>query len=53
LPDLFSAANYRFDQNTYRLRDLRGAYWARNGQTLTWSQWTALGHDRNGRVEVT
>ncbi len=36
--DLFSAAaNNRFNDNTYRVLDRRGAYWAWNGQTLTWA----------------
>ena len=38
LTELFSAAaNNRFDHNTYRVLDLGGAYWAWNGQTLTWA----------------
>ena len=51
--DLFSAAaNNRFDRNTYRVLDPGGAYWAWNGQTLTWSQWQALGHDLNGLQQL-
>jgi len=50
--EIFSeAANNRFDHNTYRVPD-RGAYWAWDGQTLTWSQWRALGHDQNGAVQA-
>jgi hypothetical protein len=52
--DLFStAAGNRFDRNTYRVLNLSGAYWAWNGQTLTWSQWRSLGHDPNGAVKLT
>ena len=51
--DLFSAnANNRFDRNTYRVLDPGGAYWAWNGQMLTWSQWRAFGHDVNGTPEL-
>jgi parallel beta-helix repeat protein len=50
--DLFSAAaNNRFKDNTYRVLDRSGTYWAWNGQTLSWAQWQTLGHDRNGAVE--
>ncbi|MGZ8567262.1 MAG: hypothetical protein ACXWXS_09445, partial [Actinomycetota bacterium] len=49
LTELFSAAaNNRFEDNTYRVPDLAAAYWAWNGQMLTWSQWQAFGHDVNG-----
>ncbi len=48
LTELFTAAaDNRFDHNTYRVPD-RAAYWAWDGQTLTWSQWQAAGNDRNG-----
>jgi hypothetical protein len=47
-----AAAGNRFDHNTYRVLDLGGAYWAWNGQTLTWSQWQALGLDVNGTREL-
>jgi hypothetical protein len=48
LTELFStAANNRFDSNTYRVPD-RGAYWAWDGQMLTWSQWQAAGNDVHG-----
>jgi len=51
LIELFSAAaNNHFDHNTYRVPDTGGAYWAWNGQTLTWAQWQAAGHDVNGVV---
>ncbi len=53
LTELFSkAANNRFDSNTYRVTDPGGAYWAWDGQMLTWSQWQALGHDQNGAVQA-
>jgi hypothetical protein len=42
-----AAANNRFDHNTYRVPD-RGAYWAWDGQTLSWSQWQAAGNDVRG-----
>ena len=51
--DLFSAAaNNRFDGNTYQVLERGGAYWAWNDETLTWSQWQALGHDVEGTVKV-
>jgi parallel beta-helix repeat protein len=53
LTELFGeAANNRFDSNTYRVTDPGGAYWAWDGQMLTWSQWRALGHDQNGAVQA-
>ena len=53
LTELFSAAaKNRFDHNIYRVPDSSGAYWAWNGQTLTWSQWRAFGQDANGAVEL-
>jgi parallel beta-helix repeat protein len=53
LTELFdAAAGNRFDHNTYRVLDLDGAYWAWNGQLLTWEQWQAFGHDVNGAVEL-
>jgi len=49
LTELFgAAANNRFDSNIYRVPDTGGAYWAWDGQTLTWSQWRALGLDVDG-----
>ena len=38
--------------NTYRVLDRNAAYWAWNGQTLTWAQWQATGHDVNGVLEL-
>ncbi len=53
LTELFgTAASNRFDHNTYRVLDLAAAYWAWNGQTLTWSQWQAFGQDVDGTVET-
>jgi parallel beta-helix repeat protein len=53
LTELFSkAANNRFDSNTYRVTDPGGAYWAWDGQMLTWSQWQALGQDQFGAVQA-
>jgi hypothetical protein len=53
LTELFSpTADNRFDYNTYRVPDVNGAYWAWDGQTLTWSQWRSLGHDRNGAMSM-
>jgi Right handed beta helix region len=46
------AAHIRIDKNTYRVPDRRAAYWAWNGQTLTWSQWKAAGHDTDGTIRV-
>ncbi len=46
------AAGNRFDDNTYRVPDLSTAYWAWNGQTLTWAQWQAAGHDVNGTLDL-
>jgi hypothetical protein len=45
------SAGNRFRANTYRVLDPRAAYWAWNGETLTWAQWQGLGHDTNGAVE--
>jgi hypothetical protein len=53
LTELFSAAaNNRFDSNTYLVTDPGGAYWAWDGQMLTWSQWQALGQDQYGAVQA-
>ena len=53
LTELFdAAAGNRFDHNTYRVLDRNAAYWAWNGQTLTWAQWQGSGHDVNGVVEL-
>ena len=46
-----SSAGNRFRANTYRVLDPQAAYWAWNGETLTWAQWQALGHDVSGDVE--
>jgi hypothetical protein len=49
MTELFgAAANNRFDDNTYRVTDPGAAYWAWDGQMLTWSQWQAAGHDVHG-----
>jgi len=45
------SAGNRFRANTYRVVDPHAAYWAWNGETLTWGQWQALGHDGSGVVE--
>jgi parallel beta-helix repeat protein len=45
------SAGNRFQANTYRVLDPKAAYWAWNGETLTWAQWQAIGHDHNGVVE--
>jgi parallel beta-helix repeat protein len=51
LAELFGAsANNRFEGNTYEVPDTEAAYWAWDGQTLTWTQWQAAGHDVNGGV---
>ena len=47
-----AAANNRFDHNVYRVPTLTGAYWAWNGQILTWAQWRAIGHDANGVLQL-
>ena len=50
--EMFSpSAGNRFRANTYRVLDPSAAYWAWNGETLTWAQWQALGHDGSGDVE--
>jgi hypothetical protein len=50
--EMFSpSAGNRFRDNTYRVLDPQSAYWAWNGETLTWAQWQALGHDGSGDVE--
>jgi parallel beta-helix repeat protein len=50
--EMFSpSAGNRFRGNTYRVLDPQAAYWAWNGETLTWAQWQALGHDGSGVVE--
>ena len=46
------SAGNRFRANTYRVLDRNAAYWAWNGETLTWAQWQALGHDGSGDVEL-
>ncbi len=49
LNELFApSADNRFDSNTYQVPDTDGAYWAWNGQVLTWAQWQAAGHDVDG-----
>ena len=45
------SAGNRFRANTYRVLDPNAAYWAWNGETLTWAQWQAIGHDASGDVE--
>jgi parallel beta-helix repeat protein len=51
LTEIFSAsANNRFEDNTYRVPDRRGAYWGWDGKALTWSQWRRFGHDNDGLV---
>jgi parallel beta-helix repeat protein len=50
--EMFSpSAGNRFRDNTYRVLDPQGTYWVWNGETLTWAQWQALGHDGSGEVE--
>jgi parallel beta-helix repeat protein len=50
--EMFSpSAGNRFRDNTYRVLDPHAAYWAWNGETLTWAQWQAFGHDVSGDVE--
>jgi hypothetical protein len=51
--EMFSpSTGNRFRANTYRVLDRNAAYWAWNGETLTWVQWQALGHDGSGDVEL-
>jgi Right handed beta helix region len=45
------SAGNRFRANTYWVLDPKAAYWAWNGEMLTWAQWQAIGHDDNGVVE--
>jgi parallel beta-helix repeat protein len=45
------SAGNRFRANTYQVLDPKAAYWAWNGERLTWAQWQAIGHDDNGVVE--
>jgi hypothetical protein len=45
------SAGNRFRANTYRVLDPNAEDWAWNGETLTWAQWQALGHDASGDVE--
>ena len=53
LTELFGeAANNHFDSNTYLMTDPGGAYWAWDGQMLTWSQWQAAGNDVHGAVQA-
>jgi len=50
--EMFSlSAGNRFRHNTYRVLDPKAAYWVWNGETLTWAQWRAFGHDASGDVE--
>jgi hypothetical protein len=50
--EMFSpSAGNRFRANTYRVLDPQAAYWAWNGETVTWAQWQASGHDGSGHVE--
>ena len=44
-------ANNRFEDNSYRVIDLGGAYWFWNGEILTRNQWRSLAHDMSGTVE--
>ena len=54
LTELFTAsANNRFEQNTYRVPNGATPYWAWQGQTLTWLQWKAVGHDATGVIAST
>jgi len=46
-----STAGNRFRSNSYRVVDPHAAYWAWNGETLTWAEWQATGQDANGVVE--
>jgi hypothetical protein len=51
--DVFSPdAHNRFEGNTYRVRDRDASHWAWNGQTLTWPQWRAIGHDNDGSLRL-
>ena len=43
------SAGNRFRANTYRVLDPNAAYWAWNGETLTWAQWQALRPRRQRR----
>jgi hypothetical protein len=47
-----STSGNRFEANTYRVLDRNAAYWVWNGQTLTWRQWRATGHDTTGTVQL-
>jgi hypothetical protein len=50
--EMFSpSAGNRFEANTYRVLDRNAAYWTWKGETLTWAQWQAAGHDDRGIVE--
>jgi Right handed beta helix region len=52
-PGLFSPeANNRFEHNAYRVRDRGGSYWKWNGETLTWQEWQAVGHDEDGTLRL-
>jgi hypothetical protein len=52
-PGLFSPeANNRFEHNAYRVRDRGGSYWKWNGETLTWQEWQAIGHDEDGTLRL-
>jgi parallel beta-helix repeat protein len=50
--EMFSpSAGNRFRANTYRVLDPNAEDWEWDGETLTWAQWQALGHDASGEVE--
>jgi hypothetical protein len=50
---MFAASSgNRFEANTYRVPNPNGAYWAWNGQTLTWAQWRSFGQDSNGVLQL-
>jgi parallel beta-helix repeat protein len=52
-PSLFDrASGNRFERNTYLVRDRGGTYWKWDGQTLTWQQWNATGHDNEGSLRL-
>jgi Right handed beta helix region len=51
--DLFSAAsNNRFEDNTYLVPDRGGRFWVWNGETLSWREWRAYGHDLHGQLRA-
>jgi hypothetical protein len=45
-------AGNRFNHNMYRVHDRVGTYWTSNGQTMTWPEWRAIGHDRDGSLRL-